>query len=277
MISRLSLVAALVSLVGASGFAFPGVARAADDDDPLGGLDEPTTTTKEDNDSLKNDRATPELDTPEESKKKHLIRTLQPKGFVKVGRYELAAPQLGYVTNDPFINRYLLGAGLTYHVTEIFGVEFAGIFSPDFGKGDWKPITHQIIEKNQVTPDISKIEWLGNVNFQYSPIYGKVAVFGQKIIAFDIFGVFGAGIVNTRDDLEALQKTKDEDAIATEKQIHPTVNYGGGLRVALSKSFAVRLEARGMSYVEVVESNNLEMKNNMMLLVGASFFFPGMD
>ena len=81
---------------------------------------------------------------------------------MKIGRYE-ATPQVGFVTNDPFINRYLLGAGFGYHVTEIFAVEAQGIFSPDLNEADWKPITRQIINENQVTPDISKIQFYGTV------------------------------------------------------------------------------------------------------------------
>lgn len=253
----------------------PALARAADEDldDLLDDVAPKEDTVREEKAALKDE---PKLETADEARKKRVIKTLQRKEFVHQGRYEIA-PGIGYVTNDPFINRYLIGAGLTYHVTEVFGVEFRGTFSPDFGEGDWKPITKQIIEENSVTPDISKIEWFGDFNLQYSPIYGKVAVSGKNIVMFDIFGAFGAGVVNTRDDLKALQKETDEAAIATEKQFHPTLNYGGGVRVILSKSFAFRFETRGMSYVEVIESSTLEMKNNVMLLGSASIFFPGVE
>lgn len=253
-------------------------------DDPLGddGLDDILGTDDTRPDTAGEERAalltTPtaaELPPPPPAKKR-TIQTLQRKTFLKIGRYE-AAPQLGFVTNDPFINRYLLGAAFSYHVTEIFAVEAQGIFSPDLGDGDWKPITKQIINENQVTPDISKIQFYGTVNFAYSPIYGKVAVLGRDIIIFDIFGVFGTGVVNTRDDLEALQKVGDPAASITESQVHPALTFGGGLRTIFSETFAVRLEGRSLSYIEVLESTTLEMKNNFTLLMGASFFFPGMD
>lgn len=221
-----------------------------------------------------------ETDAPDESlltqpTKRRVIQTLQRKNFMKIGRYE-AAPHLGFVTNDPFINRYLLGASFAYHVTEVFAVEVSGTFSPDLGQGDWKPITQQIVNENQVTPDISKIQFYSHIDFQYSPIYGKVAVMGKRIINFDMFGVIGTGVVSTRDDLEALQNNTPV-ATATESQLHPTLNYGGGLRVIFSQSFALRIEGRGLSYIETLESRTLEMKNNMTLLAGVSFFFPGMN
>jgi len=268
----------------ATGLVLGGPAFAQDDegdvddvlDDILGGPDETQPQSiAEERQSLLEEPKSDTLPTPGPSKKR-VIQTLQRKTFMKIGRYE-AAPHLGFVTNDPFINRYLLGAAFAYHVTEIFAVEASGTFSPDLGDSDRKPVTVQIIEENQVTPDISKIQFYGNINFQFSPIYGKVAWFGSNIINFDIFGAFGTGVVNTKDDLVALGQEDSPQAQVTQSQFHPTLNFGGGLRIIFSEAFAVRLEGRGLSYIEVLESTTLEMKNNFTLLAGASFFFPGMD
>lgn len=247
--------------------ALPTLAAADEIDDAIEGGPDQSGSVRSEKAALQNEVA---VQTADEDRRRRIIKTLQQKEFMKIGRYEVS-PQIGFVTNDPFINRYLAGVGLTYHVTEVFGVEFNGTVSP---LGNQKPITQQIIEENNVTPDISEIQWFGSMTFDYSPIYGKVAV-GQQIIMFDLFGAFGGGVVNTRDDLEALSKTTDADALATESQLHPSLNYGGGLRVVFSKAFALRLEGRGLSFIEVVESDNLEMKNNFMLLTGASIFFGG--
>ena len=212
----------------------------------------------------------------DEVAKRRLIKILQRKNFLKIGRYELA-PHVGFVTNDPFINRYLIGAGFAYHITEILAVEAVGTFSPDFGEGDWKPITDQLVNYNKVSPDISKIIYYGNINFQFSPIYGKIAILGSNIIIFDIFGVFGTGFVHTDDDLKALQKEDEPSALATEVQKHPTTNFGGGFRVILNKNFAARLEGRSMIYIETIDSTTLEMKQNFLLQLSASFFFPALD
>ena len=52
-----------------------------------------------------------------DGEKKRLIKTIQRKNFLKLGRLE-TSPYVGFVTNDPFINRYLLGGGFGYHITE---------------------------------------------------------------------------------------------------------------------------------------------------------------
>ena len=204
--------------------------------------------------------------------KRRTIKTLQPKDFLKIRRFELV-PYAGIVTNDPFIRRILFGANLGYHVTEVFGLEVQGSFSPNFKRGDWKPITQQIIEANQVSPEISRMMWHATLNLNFSPFYGKVATLGTNSIIFDIYGTFGAGVVGTEDDLEVIQKENDEKARVTQSQVHPALTFGAGLRVAFNRTFAIRFEVRDISYIGVLESTQLELNNNLALMLGASIFF----
>ncbi len=211
----------------------------------------------------------------EEGQKKRLIKTIQRKNFLKLGRWELA-PHLAMVANDPFLNRYILGTSIGYNLTEIFAIEASFDFSPDLGETDWKPLTKQLVQENNVSPDISKLTYFGSTTFQFSPIYGKVALSGRKIINFDIFGNFGMGVARTADDLEALQKPDDPRAQATQYQLHATTNFGGGLRIIFNENMAARVEGRSLVYIETVDSTTLEMKNNFILQASASFFFPNM-
>lgn len=213
----------------------------------------------------------------EELKKKRLIKTLQRKTFLKLGRVEVG-PHLGAVANDPFLNRYIVGASVGYHLTEVFSLELDLGFSPDLGdEVDWKPLTHQLVDNNHVSPDISKLSYYGDVTFGFSPIYGKVAL-GHRIINFDIFGAFGAGVAKTADDLDALQADPgDVRAEASAEQFHPTTNLGGGLRIIFNPNLALRLEGRSLVYIETVQSTTLEMKNNLLLQGTVTFFFPGIN
>jgi outer membrane beta-barrel protein len=248
------------------------VALADDLDDVLKSDSSKEDSTKAERDAVKKGDE-PKLALPGEGAGRRIIQTRQKKNFLKIGRYE-GGLHLGFVTNDPFINRYLIGGQIAYHITELLAVEGHFTFSPDFGKGDWRPITTQLVENNRVSPDISKIFLLGDINLQFSPIYGKIAVQGGNIINFDIFGTFGTGVVNTHDDLVALQAEDDPVAQQTQNEWHPTTNVGGGFRVIFSKTFALRLEGRTAIYIETISSTTLEMKNNFMLLASASFFFP---
>ena len=207
---------------------------------------------------------------------RRIIKTIQRKNFLKLGRFE-GMPMVAFVTNDPFLNRYIAGGRLGYHVTEVFAVEAEVAYSPDLGEADWKGLTKQLVDENHVSPDISKLMLIANGTFQFSPIYGKVALRGNNIINFDVYGAFGMGITRTRDDLNALQAEDDPIALNTEVQIHPTTNFGGGARVVFNEFVAVRVDGRSLVYIETVNSTTLEMKNNFILSGGVSFFFPGMQ
>lgn len=244
---------------------------------------------EEDEDSVKAEREAVKSGKVESAKKaeepkrkRKVIKTIQPKTFMKLHRYEIG-PSLGFVANDPFLNRYIIGAVFDYHVTEIFAVEATAAYSPILGQGgcedpDWKPLSCQLLEKNSVSPDISRLTAHGSVGLQFAPIYGKVAA-GNNIIAFDIYGTVGLGITATEDDIVALQaedEPPDGPAHRTASQVHPTTVMGGGARVAFSETVALRAEVKSMTYIETVKSTTLEMKNNLIVQTNVSFFFPGM-
>jgi outer membrane beta-barrel protein len=213
--------------------------------------------------------------------RRRVIMTIQKKNFLKVGRAELGL-NLGGVVNDPFLKRFIIGAALDYHFTEIFALEiqlgYAPIFA-NFSSGaddpDWKELSIQLRNENSVAPDISKMTLNASAALAFSPIYGKAAIF-NTILIFDIFGYFGGGVVNTQDDLIALgTDATDVEATNTQNQFHPTTIIGGGLRVAFNQNMAFRIEGKSMSYIEVINSTTLEMKNNFILQGGVSFFIPG--
>ena len=215
------------------------------------------------------------LDLSDEESRRRVIKTIQAKNFLKINRWELS-PHAAFVSNDPFLNRYIVGMGVGYHLTEIFAIEGMLDFSPDLGERDWKPLTTQLVEENNVSPDISKLTYFGSACFVFSPIYGKAAVLGRNIINFDIYGKFGMGATRTADDLTALDAEGQARAIATQFQVHPTTNFGGGARVVFNQNMALRLEGRSMVYIETVNSDTLEMKNNFIIQGAFSFFIPNM-
>lgn len=243
-----------------------------EDDDPAAGSSVGAETA-----SLKKGETTTIALPDDEERRRRIIMTIQKKNFMKIGRVEVG-PSLGFVANDPFLNRYIVGAVLDYHFTEIFAAEFQLGYAPILGAGgcedpDWKPLSCQLLERNSVSPDISKLTLNASGGLAFSPIYGKVAV-GQKILIFDIYGHFGLGVVNTQDDLVALQAEDDPAAQATQVQWHPTTVIGGGARVAFNPMTAARIEAKSLSYIETINSTTLEMKNNLIVQANVSFFFP---
>jgi len=202
-----------------------------------------------------------------------VIKTVQPKAYLKRGRLELE-PTVGSVVNDPFLKRYVLGLQAGWHLADIFSVEADFGFSPTLGEADWTPITAELIENNHVAPDLSRLTWFAGGGLGFAPIHGKFAV-ARRIVHYDIFGCFGMGVVRTVDDLDLIGATDDPPAVGTQHQLHLTTRYGGGARIVLGPNVAVRVEARSLVYIETISGTVLEMKNNMLVQGGVSFFLPG--
>lgn len=256
----------------------PVVVQSEDEEVGAGDEDEDEDSVRSEREAVKKGEVDSDL-TDAERRGRRIIKTIQKKNFLKIGRFEVG-PSVGFVANDPFLNRYIVGGTFDYHLTEVFALTAQVGYAPILGQGgqddpDWKPLSKQLLLKNSVSPDISKLTVNGSLGMAYSPIYGKAAV-GRKIIIFDIYGHFGLGFVRTSDDLVALQQVGEETAIATQNQVHPTTVIGGGARVAFSPLVAARVEGKSLSYIETINSTTLEMKNNFVLQGSCSFFFPNM-
>lgn len=248
-------------------------------DDTTEDEDAPEDSVRAEKEAVKKGEAASTTEADEERARRRIIKIIQKKNFMKIGRFE-AGPGIGFVANDPFLNRYIVHGVFDYHVTEVFALEVQVGYAPALGTGgendpDWKQLSKQLLLENSVSPDISKLDAHGSFGLAYSPIYGKAAV-GRNIIAFDIYGHFGLGFVHTVDDLLALQAEGEQSAIDTQDEWHPTTVIGVGTRVAFTPSVAARIEGKSMSYIETVNSTTLEMKNNFIFEGSVSFFFPNM-
>jgi outer membrane beta-barrel protein len=270
-------------MMGLSSTAF-----AQDDlDDILG--ESSDTSAKEERKDLETDADSTALLLEDETTKQ-IIKTLQRKTFLKLKRWELS-PHTAAVINDPFLKRRIIGTGVAYNLTEIFAIEAMLDYGLDLGDSDLSTLTKQIKDDNNVAPDISRVLAFGDVSFVYSPIYGKAAVLGRKIVNFDVYGKFGMGIAQTKDDgtvsgildgsdnicpdISTLNSNSEQALFCqTQIQWHPTSSFGGGFRIIFNDSFAVRLEGRALTYIETVNSTMLEMKNLFLLQGSASFFLP---
>jgi outer membrane beta-barrel protein len=205
--------------------------------------------------------------------RKRIIKVVQRRHFLKLGRVEATIPSIGMVTNDPFLRRILFAGRFEVHMTEISSIGAYLAFSPNLGESDLKQLTSQMQTRKEVVPDISRIMFVGIVDMGFSPIFGKVELGTTKIINYDIYFSAGAGVLYTIDD-EELVKGGDEKY---RKQIHPVTSLSFGFRVAFNEWFGIRLEGRLLTHIEQVdraEGLNLEMKNNFAVQFGPSFFLP---
>ncbi len=165
----------------------------------------------------------------------------------------------GSVINDPFLKRYITQVTLDVRPKDHMVFEVVLGYSPDLGTSDWRPITKQLIEENHVSPDISKFSLYGGITGRVIPFWSPTKN-GHNNLGF----LWGVGMVQTEDDLEALQAIGNEVAEATQFETH-LMGMSGVMGEAWRGGHGLQMGFRLMTYIETVNSTTLEMKANRLL------------
>lgn len=180
------------------------------------------------------------------------VSVLQKRFMPKTERIQLFGG-LSTITNDPF---FLSIAGVgkaSYFFSEAWGVEFNYIGMSTSNR----KATEELKEIQGVKTDnlVQAKSFLG-IDVIYTPIYGKMTLFNEQIIPFDLY--FSAGYGTTQ--------TQSENA--------GTIHLGTGQLFSLSKSFGLRWDFSWNIFSAKGITNQTSQFNNLFLTVGASFFFP---
>ncbi|MGZ3775922.1 MAG: outer membrane beta-barrel domain-containing protein [Pseudobdellovibrionaceae bacterium] len=181
------------------------------------------------------------------------VSVIQKRFLPKTGRFQLFGGGT-VLTNNPFFNTagFVVKAG--YFATETWGVEFNY-----FGLSTSERTTTQelrdiqgVSTENLVYPK----SFLG-ADIMYTPIYGKMAWFNEKIIPFDLYFGLGYGMTNTQAGENA-----------------GTIHLATGQIFALSKSIALRWDFSWNFFNAKGIDGATNSFNNLFLTVGMSWFFP---
>lgn len=184
------------------------------------------------------------------------IAVIQRRFLPKTSRFEASGS--GTVsTNNQYFNNLGLSARLAFYFQEKYGVEATYMFMTSTER----PITKGLIDNQHIkTESLVQPESFFGATFKWSPLYGKMAWFQQKIIPFDLYFTPGFGMTTTSTG-----------------GAEPTVTMGVGQLFALSKSLGVRWDFIWNFYnTDVVVSGVTESRthSDLLLGVGVSFFFP---
>jgi outer membrane beta-barrel protein len=218
--------------------------------------------------------------------------------FVKESRFEVA-PIVGYVPNNSFAKRYVAGAVLAYHFTEVLAAESQITYSPDLGESDLKGLTTVLIDRAYNASAVSqanfqqpldKVTLSAAFGMSWAPIYGKINLVGEKVLNFDMAGFAGVAMLsksnyNAKYDIEnANIETGDIvllESLGNEVKIAPVI--GIGMNFFLNQTVALKFDARSSLFVdnkpqydpnEPVAQQRLY--TNFITSLGLAFYFPKM-
>ena len=215
------------------------------------------------------------------------IRPVSGHRFLMEHRFELS-PQLGISFRDAFFTKLLFGAAITHHFSEAVALSLRAAYtlslisssaqicyptgSPE-GVGCRAPTMEELTLDGGTTANkaFGLLTFLGSLDLQWSPVYGKLALFAESVLYFNMYLLIGPSLVLYGPTITAA----------------PGGNIGLGFRFALNKWLAVRLELRDTLYgekgyrivgydgrgVPTIEEP-VSLRNQLTTELGLSFFFP---
>jgi len=183
------------------------------------------------------------------------IKAVARKTFLKAGRVELD-PMVQMTVNDAFIRTWAVGGRLAWHINDAFALEVGGGYVPPAFSQRLEPA--ELLKERLALINIDNaLVGMADVGLTFSPLYGKVAVFGDGIVNFD--GFVSAGVGATFDNSVDV--------------LHPAMDVGVGARVFLTRWLVLRGDIRDTLYPQ--EKSQISTLQNLMFVgVGVGFYLP---
>lgn len=191
--------------------------------------------------------------------------------LLRDGRFEIA-PTLGFTLNDAYRRNALFGVDLAYNLSDTFAIGGGILMGLSYDSALAERL--KSIRGDRVSAGgFSDVGLLAALEVSYTPLFGKVAFMGRKVLNYDFQVSLGAGAAN-------LSGSTSVEGLA------PVAVVGAGLRLFTDRWMAVTFEVRDYLYssalnavydpdgegdAQLVEES---VRNNFAFTVGYSFLFP---
>ena len=183
------------------------------------------------------------------------VRSIQKKLYMKRNRFELA-PYIAFCVNDPLYTKWGGSLRAAYYLADTLAVSARFTYISMTKTDDVRKAKRYL--SAAIYP--SEPEWWLMASVEWSPIYGKWAIF-NSILHFDAGLIGGAGMLKaaTYGDLGLL----------------PAFDFGFNMRVVAKDFLAVNAAWVNTSYVDKPFGlKKSGIQNVQMVYAGVSIFFP---
>ena len=200
--------------------------------------------------------------------------------FLLKQRWELV-PSVGFSFRDPFFTKYLFELSLTYNFSDTLGVMVRAGYAADTVSGSAQICTTSASAggtrgcRSPTYDELNgkatgQIKFLGALDVQWSPIYGKFNLFGEWVVHFDIYGILGPAFISYAGPPSNGGLTGSSNYFTVGGEV------GLGMRFFFNKWMALRIELRDDIYGEKSPTPNggTTVQNQLFIDVGLGFFFP---
>ncbi len=194
--------------------------------------------------------------------------------YDKAGKLELTLPSARISLNDPFFSKYMAGAKLGYHFSEVFSLNVsgaAGVNSPTASTSVC-PVNAgcRAASEKQLDQVPGFIRWTAGAELAFSPVYGKLNVFAERAVHFDLSLLAGPDVVAYRDVLSPGQVNAGE---VPGNKLAVGGHLGLGARIFFLRFMALRLELKDVLY-SVPHLATGSLQTQLFAEAGLSFFIP---
>lgn len=210
------------------------------------------------------------------------IVVIQQKAFSKTRRVEFTLLG-GVVPSNPFITYVPFEGRIAFHLSEGFGLEIGGGYYPSFGseasQGSGRydgPLKNNIIEDLKSHPHYLGVKlfeqqvFYANIDFLWTPIFGKVQLFGANAITYwELAFQLGAGVTGVYDDERSGRFNDDK---TNPIKLRPTINFGVSGRLWLTRWLNLKIDVREYLFQKQVGKGGLSQ--HLAIMLGLSFIVP---
>ncbi len=189
-------------------------------------------------------------------------------------RFEVA-PQINFTIADSFRRNMLVGAGISYHLTNEWSFAASGGFGALQFETDLSDnLASSLTPAALADVTYSYIKWQADIGLSYVPIFGKVSILSSTSLAYDFHITGGFSAVTEAAEAAASNGRVDESL----EGFRPGGFLQFGVRMFLSDMMSLNVDIKNLLYSRSEISRGSadpEFQDTVMLGVGLSFFLPG--
>jgi outer membrane beta-barrel protein len=209
----------------------------------------------------------------------HKVKPVSGQLYTKAGKLELTVPSLGLSFDDAFFSKYVAGAKLGYHVNEYVSLAVTGLLAATRPTGSTSVCPGNVAcrpaKESELDLVPGQIRWIAGAELGFAPVYGKLNLFAEKAIHFDLSIFAGGDLVAFRD---VVQRDANGAPVANAGKpgdaTSPGAHLGIGTRIFLGRSTALRVEVRDIGYW-VKNLGRGTFQTQLLAEVGLSFLLGG--
>lgn len=237
---------------------------------------------------------------PRISDDQETIYAVQRKAYLVNQRFEVTLMGSASFT-DRFVQSFGIAPTVTYHLAENFGLQLFGVYLFPNESG----LRTELLMKGRLTPEVAKLTqmlWGAGLAAEWSPIYGKLELFGASLGNFNFFVNVGAGAGQTRVEcvpgLELDTNVHGAGATCPEgdnadpfaviyepSKLQFMTALGGGVRFYFSNEIGLIFEVKDWLFparvyrpgraADPTQRYTDSIRNNILMQVGVSYLFGG--